>query len=558
MRRLPDREKLHIAGSPAWPLVTALLFLAASLTPSMIPRGWLVQGALSGLLMGLGYLIGRFLLLIWRSLGLTALPGRLAWAILDAALVAALAVVAVAFWQQGLWQDDVRMRMEMPPAEGAHLLRIAGLALAIFLVLMLLGLLVQRVFDMARRRLTHVMPQGAANVLGLVAVGLGMFFLTRDGLVDAFVTAMDESYETAQQLFDPERPAPADPLKTGSAESLVSWGALGKPGRDFIAGGVDAARISEFTGRPAKQPVRVYVGRAQNDDPELRARLALAELIRQGGFERKILVVASPTGTGWLDPGSFDALEMMHDGDVASVAVQYSFLQSPLALIFDTRSGLDQAAATIRVIHDYWRDLPPETRPKFYIHGLSLGAWSSMYGVNGFRMANDPIEGAFWAGPPFPSDMWTRATRNRDEGSSHVLPVLAKGEAVRFVSHYGGFDRDYAPWRNVRVIFLQYSTDAIVFYDPASTWRPSDWMREPLSPDISPSFRFIPVVTQFQMAMDMAIALSVPGGHGHAYYLPDYVLAWAELTDPENWSAEESARLTAFCDAEVQEGCAGD
>ncbi|WP_138465202.1 alpha/beta-hydrolase family protein [Poseidonocella sp. HB161398] len=550
------RDELSIAGFPAWPLVTALLFLAASLTPSMIPRGWLVQGALSGMLAGLGYMIGRLLLLVWRSLGLTKLPGRLAWLILDAALLGALAVVALALWQQGVWQDDVRIRMDMPPAEEARTLRILGLALAVFLVLMLFGLGVQKLFDLARFRLDRVMPRGAANVLGFILVVLGMFFVTRDGLIDHFVTAMDESYEAAQQLFDPEQPAPADPMKTGSDASLVSWGATGRPGRNFIAQGVDAARISAFTGRPAKEPIRVYVGRAQDDDPEVRARIALAELIRQGAFDRRILIVASPTGTGWLDPGSFDAVEMMNDGDTATVAVQYSFMQSPLALIFETRSGLDQASALIRVMHDYWRDLPEATRPKFYIHGLSLGAWSSMYGVDAFRMVNDPIDGAFWAGPPFPSDMWNRATQNRDEGSPEILPVLDNGETVRFVSHFTSLDRDYSPWRRMRVIFLQYSTDAIVFYDPASTWRPSDWMREERAPDISPDFRFIPVVTQFQMAMDMAIAMSVPGGHGHAYYLADYVRPWAEITQPPNWSEAESARLVAFCDAEVQEGCA--
>lgn len=64
-------------------------------------------------------------------------------------------------------------------------------------------------------------------------------------------------------------------------------------------------------------------------------RLALEEMIRTGAFRRKILVVASPTGTGWMDPASYDALEYMHDGDVATVAAQYSYLQSPLALIFE-------------------------------------------------------------------------------------------------------------------------------------------------------------------------------------------------------------------------------
>ncbi|MBE3640280.1 alpha/beta-hydrolase family protein [Mangrovicoccus sp. HB182678] len=542
---------------PAWPLVAAILFLAASLTPSLIPRDWAVQGVLSGVLAAAGYGLGRLLLAVWRGLGLTALPRRPARMILGLALTAVLAALALALWRQGIWQDDVRLRMGMPPAEEARLLRILALAFAVFAVLAGAGLLVQRAFDLARRRLVRVMPAGAANVLGLVAVTAMVVVLTRDGLIDRLMAVADESYETAQKLFDPERPAPADPGRTGGAESLVSWGALGKPGRDWVEGGVDAARITEFTGRPALRPIRVYVGRAEEDDPQIRAELALAELIRQGGFERSVLVIASPTGTGWLDPGSFDALEMMHGGDTASVAVQYSYLQSPLALIFETRAGLDQAAAVIQTVHAYWRDLPPDRRPRLYIHGLSLGAWSSMYGINGFRMVSDPPDGAFWAGPPFPSEMWRRAVANRDAGSPQSLPVLDEGETVRFVSHYGGLDRAYAPWRHLRVIFLQYSTDPIVFFDPAALWRAPDWMTEPRAPDISPAFRFIPLVTQVQLAMDMVIALSVPGGHGHSYYLADYVRPWAAITQPPDWGEAESRRLIGFCAAEVQQGCAG-
>ncbi|MCI2394827.1 alpha/beta-hydrolase N-terminal domain-containing protein [Aliiroseovarius sediminis] len=40
------------------PLYLACLALAASLTPSLIPRDWLVQGVLGGIVMGVGYLIG--------------------------------------------------------------------------------------------------------------------------------------------------------------------------------------------------------------------------------------------------------------------------------------------------------------------------------------------------------------------------------------------------------------------------------------------------------------------------------------------------------------------
>jgi len=330
---------------------------------------------------------------------------------------------------------------------------------------------------------------------------------------------------------------------------------MGQPGRNFVTTGPSAAQIAAFTGHAAMQPIRVYVGRAQADTPEERAEIALKELERQGGFDRRVLIIASPTGTGWLDPGAHDAVEIMNGGDTATVAVQYSYLQSPLALIFETRAGLDQASALVRLVHDRWRQMPADHRPKLYITGVSLGAWSSMYAVNTFRMIADPFDGALWAGPPFPSTLWNRATAARDPGSPVALPVLDHGEMIRFVSHYAGLDRDYAPWRGPRIIFLQYSTDPIVFYDPAATWREPLWMKEPRAPDISPAFRFFPLVTQVQLALDMALALSVPGGHGHAYMGRDYVRPWAEITDPPGWSDADSARLIALCPGKGQAGC---
>ena len=44
-----------------------------------------------------------------------------------------------------------------------------------------------------------------------------------------------------------------------------------------------------------------------------------------------------------MDPGAVDPVEYMHNGDIATVSVQYSYLQSPLALILETNAGLEQA-----------------------------------------------------------------------------------------------------------------------------------------------------------------------------------------------------------------------
>ena len=84
------------------------------------------------------------------------------------------------------------------------------------------------------------------------------------------------------------------------------------------------------------------------------------------------------------------------------------------------------------------------------------------------------------------------------------------------------------------------------------------WMREPAASDVSPDLMFMPVVTQFQLAVDMALANTAPDGHGHAYYGPDYVGPWVAVTAPENWTSADTARLIAHCDAGFHMGCVHD
>ncbi|WP_422036758.1 alpha/beta hydrolase [Roseibium sp.] len=536
-------------------LMLGLLFFAASLTPSLIPRGPLVQGILGGIVIALGYLLGKIVDLVWRAADLPRLRGKAA---LSANLVLAAATLLFILWTATSslkWQNELRIKMGLEPAEAQHLVTILVSATLTFVVAYLIGALVVALFRWIRSRFYRFMPARRANVLGVVAVILILFVVTRDGILDRVVTGLDESYETAQQLFDAAPPPPDDPRHTGSSASRVDWAAMGKPGRDFVLSGPDREAISAFTGKPAMDPIRVYVGRANAETPEDRAKLALEELKRLNAFERKVLIVTSPTGTGWMDPGSHDPLEYMHDGNIATVSAQYSYLQSPLALILETRTGLDQATALLEVVHDHWKTLPKDSRPRLYAHGLSLGAWSSMYGTNLFRMVGDPIDGAFWAGPPFPSDLWNYVQNARNPGTPWVLPEIGDGSLVRYASHYADASEAPAGWGGMRIVFLQYSSDPIVFYDPFSLWRAPPWMNDPPAPDASEHLTFIPVVTQFQLALDMALAFGAPPGHGHAYYAQDYIEPWVQVTAPEGWTDADTQRLKAHCDLGFQNGC---
>src|SRR5690606_2944176 len=186
----------------------------------------------------------------------------------------------------------------------------------------------------------------------------------------------------------------------GSKESRLDWQKLGRAGREFVASGPSAAQISAFTQREAMEPIRLYAGLQMADTAEARAQLLLDELIRVGAFARSALVVITPTGTGWIDPSAMDGLEYLYEGDIASVALQYSYLNSPMSLVFQPESGMESAQALFRAVYGHWKTLPPGSRPKLYLHGLSLGAFNSQRSFTLFDILGDPIDGALWSGPP--------------------------------------------------------------------------------------------------------------------------------------------------------------
>ena len=56
------------------------------------------------------------------------------------------------------------------------------------------------------------------------------------------------------------RQAPTSPLRSGSPASAESWSSLGRNGQAFVADGSSPAAIAAATGRPAREPIRVYAG----------------------------------------------------------------------------------------------------------------------------------------------------------------------------------------------------------------------------------------------------------------------------------------------------------
>ncbi len=542
-------------------LTLGALFFAASLTPSLVPRTYLTQGVLAGTCFALGYGLGAGWRRLWAYLELPALPERWRRAGNAVAGAVCLAVAASFLWRAAGWQNSIRSAMAMPPVETAHPLKLCLVALATFAALLALARLFRLIAGLIAARLGRAIPPRLAKVLGLMVAAVLFWSLANGVLVRATFRVLDSSFREYDALIEPERPQPTAPGKAGSPASLVKWDELGRAGREFVATGPDAGQIGALTGRPAKEPIRVYVGLRAAETAAARAKLALEELKREGGFERSILIVITPTGTGWVDPAAMDSVEVLHDGDVASVALQYSYLSSPLSLLAQPEYGAEAAQALFAEIYGYWTSLPKDQRPRLYQHGLSLGAMNSERSAEIFTLIGDPIAGALWSGPPFESRIWRSVTDRRNAGTPQWLPQFRDGSIVRFLNQQGSPVPLNRPWGPMRIVYLQYASDPIVFFNYRDLYRRPDWLKQPRGPDVSPDLRWYPVVTMLQIALDMAVATTTPMGHGHVYAPEDYVDAWVAVTDVTGWTPEALAGLkqhfrTAFPRGDVKDDSA--
>ncbi|PAQ10236.1 alpha/beta hydrolase [Mesorhizobium temperatum] len=538
-------------------LIWGTLFFVASLTPTLIPRTYLTQGVLSGACFAVGYGVGVVWRWLWTYMELPEPRERLlvALKIVAAAVCAAIAILFL--WWAAEWQNSIRRLMDLEPVTSAHPFEVCLIAIVTFLVVIALARLFKGISRLIAERSGRFVPRRVSRVIGF-AVAILLFWAVANGvLVRYALRVADSSFAALDALIEPDRPQPESPLKTGSPASLVGWEELGRAGREFIATGPTAAEIAAFTHADALEPIRVYVGLRVADTAEERAQIALEELKRLSAFARSVLVVVTPTGSGWVDPAAMDSVEYLHRGDVASVAQQYSYLSSPLSLLFEPEYGSEAAQALFAAVYGHWTTLPRESRPKLYLHGLSLGALNSEKSAELFEILGDPIQGALWSGPPFEARMWRSVTEHRNPGSPAWLPQFRDGSFIRFMNQEGGPDPTDAPWGPLRIVYLQYASDAITFFDYRDFYRRPAWMDAPRGPDVSPELSWYPVVTMLQLALDMAVATGTPMGYGHVFAPEHYVNAWLAVTDPQGWSADQIAQLKQHLAARARpcDGC---
>jgi uncharacterized membrane protein len=540
LRQMLDR---HWASFSYIGMAVATLFFAASLTPSLLPRHYAVQGILSGFALAAGYGIGVFFVWLWNYLELRHPSDRTQRVSKSITTVAIAAVTVLFLWRASIWQNSIRALMEMDEVETAYPWRVGLIAVVTGLVLIATARVLRNLWRYVDRKVSRHVPRRVSNVVSALIVIVGVYLVVNHAVARVLLNVADAAFLQLDEIVDDGIEQPKEPTASGSPESLIAWDDIGRWGKNFIVAGPAQESISEFWGEEAMRPLRVYVGLGAKETPQERAQLALQELIRVGGFDRSTLIVATPTGTGWHDPGAVDTIEYLHKGDTAIVTTQYSYLPSWLTVLVDPNRSRESATALFNEVYDRWKTLPADDRPKLYLYGLSLGALGSAASADLYTVFEDPIQGAVWSGPPFPSYEWARATRYRNPDSPMWLPRFRDGSMLRFTGRENTLAESGDRWGSMRIVYIQHASDPMTFFAPELLYRKPQWLNGERGPDVSPYLSWYPVVTFLQAAFDLPMATAVPTGYGHNFAPSSYIDAWIEVTQPESWGADDTKRL---------------
>lgn len=517
--------------------------MLASLTPSLLPRLWVVQGAISGVSACVAYALGAFIASGARHVRVRPLahtPRRAIWGALGAV---ALVTIPVGLWLGGSWQREVSHAVggysEAPYVDAG----IVAVAASVFLAVLGVARGIRIGSRSAARRLR---VPALVSRLVVAAMVIALIVTVMTGLLSrAIVAVVDASYASLDGGTDAGVVQPASPLRSGSPASLVSWGSLGIRGRAWVAGGPTPTAIEHLTHRPAIEPIRVYAGTESAASFQGEAALVLAELRRTGAFGRALLAIGTPPGEGGLDESLTAPLEYMYGGNTAIAAMQYSHLPSWVSFVLDESRARESSRILFDAVHGYWSTLPRAHRPRLVVFGMSLGALGSADTFAGVNDLTRLTEGALFVGTPSDTMLWQQLTANRAPQSPERLPVYGGGQTVRFAASASDLRAADGSLLAPRVVFLQHATDPIVWWSPAVVWRPPGWLSEPRGSGVIGAVRWFPFVTFAQLTGDLRVGGNVPAGYGHNYGPAEVVTAWAAILHPPGWSEAGTAALIA-------------
>lgn len=510
-------------------VVGALVMYGVSVSPSLLARSWQWHAVASGVLSAVGYIVGltiqRFYALVVPRLGVEITAPQ-------SVSIAFRAVLLLGFF---LWFLRWLLQSYRERKRANHLVGMRGETLGEYLlgtvcafILMMALLGVAWGLQWIGRAIVSVLSQWMymvfALALSLLILVVIVYALTSQVLLKLGINfftrhARKMNNRTAKGIVQPQVPE-----RSGSPHSLSSWRAVGGQGRVFLGRGPSRADIEAVTGCAAMEPIRVYAGMPEEGQSlQNAADLVVEELHRTGAFDRAVILIATSTGSGWVDEWQVQPLEYLTRGNCATASMQYSFVPSSINFLTDLDVSEEAAVILFETIRRAVDEIPEDRRPALFVCGESLGAYASQHVFSGIVDVLSRTDGALWVGTPAFTPMHAELTAIRHRGSPEVAPVVANGRHVRFVNVPENlwadvYGRELGDWNYPRIVYAQHPSDPVVWWNSELVWHKPDWISEKVDGDVSPHMQYTRGATYIQVLVDMPVAGTAPGGHGHTYH----------------------------------------
>ncbi|MGW0036619.1 alpha/beta-hydrolase family protein [Gordonia sp. NPDC003376] len=267
------------------------------------------------------------------------------------------------------------------------------------------------------------------------------------------------------------------------AAAVGAFGVIVWMPRPALAAGMIAGAVVAGSLAVPGQSAAATVHRAPiPDDGNLSA--AATQLVdawvRDGGLDRSAVVIAVPTGSGWVDATAVAGIDARFGGDVEILTLPYASTTSWRAFVTDPGAAARSAIALFDAVADAVGQRPGADRPQIHLYGQSLGA----LGADRTRE---------WA------------ERHRAGMMAGTLLAGVPADTVARVS---------ATPRTV----LANPSDPVTRWSVASLWRP------PSRPDDTRTVGraahtppWLPVVSFVQTSVDLLTSLDGAAGTGHRY-----------------------------------------
>jgi uncharacterized membrane protein len=320
--------------------------------------------------------------------------------------------------------------------------------------------------------------------------------------------------------------APESEFVSGGPGSLVGWQSLSIEGRRFAASVTTADNIQKVMGGQALSPIRAYAGLDSAPTEVERLDLLLKELERTNAYSRGIIMLVSPTGTGYVNYVAVEAAEYMSGGSIATAALQYSKRPSPMSLDKVPEGNL-QFRMMVKAVSHRVAKLPAAGRPKLVIFGESLGAWTSQdafidQGTDGLEFAG--VQNALWIGTPYGSK-W----KNQVLGKTR--PDVDKNLIGKFDNVQDFLSTPPEERQKFKYIMLTHHNDPVALFNLGLIIHEPDWLKDPNKrpPTIPRSQYYTSPGTFLLTLIDMGNAMNVvPGkfeasGHDYRANLAEFV-----------------------------------